>query len=224
MADTKITGLAELTTGNLVDGDLFVVVDVSDTTMDAAGTDKKVLSSSVKTYLSLGDYVAKALYDAHTVVYATSDNTPVALTVGEQTVVGRITGGNIVALTPAQLCSILSGADAGGMTLQDVGAVEYRTNTVATSGATETLDTSVYSVHKVTMDQACEFTFSNPAPSGETSAFLLFLAGAFTPTFPGSVDWGDATPPTYTTPSLYAFYTNDAGTTWLGVSLGKAFA
>lgn len=42
--------------------------------------------------------VPKATYDAHTILYATTDNTPVALTVGEQTVVGRATGGNISAL------------------------------------------------------------------------------------------------------------------------------
>lgn len=42
--------------------------------------------------------VTKATYDAHTVLYATTDNTPVALTVGEQTLVGRATGGNIAAI------------------------------------------------------------------------------------------------------------------------------
>jgi len=47
--------------------------------------------------------VGKALYDAQTILQATSDNTPVALTVGEQTVVGRLTSGNIAALTPTNL-------------------------------------------------------------------------------------------------------------------------
>lgn len=46
----------------------------------------------------LSGYLTKATYDAHSVLYATTDNTPVALTVGEQTVVGRATGGNISAL------------------------------------------------------------------------------------------------------------------------------
>jgi len=49
------------------------------------------------------DVVTKALFNAHTVIYATTDDTPAALTVGEQTVVGRITGGNVAALTVAQL-------------------------------------------------------------------------------------------------------------------------
>ena len=54
-----------------------------------------------------GDYVDKALYDAYTILHATSDNTPVALTVGEQTLIGRVTSGAIAALTPAQAMSIL---------------------------------------------------------------------------------------------------------------------
>ena len=51
--------------------------------------------------------VARSLYDAQTILQATSDDTPVALTVGEQTLVGRITGGNIVALTVAQIITLL---------------------------------------------------------------------------------------------------------------------
>ena len=47
----------------------------------------------------LSGLVAKSTYDANTILYATTDNTPVALTVGEQTVVGRATGGAISALS-----------------------------------------------------------------------------------------------------------------------------
>jgi hypothetical protein len=53
------------------------------------------------------DYVTKALFDAQTILAATSDNTPAALTVGEQTLVGRITSGNIAALTAAQAMGVL---------------------------------------------------------------------------------------------------------------------
>lgn len=44
------------------------------------------------------DVVTKALFDAHSVLYATTDNTPAALTVTEQTLVGRLTSGNISAV------------------------------------------------------------------------------------------------------------------------------
>ena len=54
---------------------------------------------------------------------------------------------------------------AGGASVEDVGAIESNVNTVAATGATETLDLSTYAVHDVTMDQNCAFTLSNPAPS-----------------------------------------------------------
>lgn len=116
------------------------------------------------------------------------------------------------------------GKDAGGASVENAGAIESNVNTVAASGAAETLDTSLYGVFDVTMDQNCTFTFSNPAPAGDATIFVLILRGAFTPTLPASVDWGDATPPTYTTPSVYVFTTVDAGTVWMGAQVGKAFA
>lgn len=53
------------------------------------------------------DYVAKALFDANTILAANADNTPAALTVAVQTIVGRITAGNIDALTAAEAMGIL---------------------------------------------------------------------------------------------------------------------
>lgn len=112
---------------------------------------------------------------------------------------------------------------AGGAAVENIGAVEWNINVVAATGSTETLDTSLYGVHKCTMDQNCTFTFSNPAPSGKETEFKLYLYGAFTPTWPAAVDWADATPPTYSAPSIYVFSTIDAGTTWFGSLVGKAF-
>lgn len=53
------------------------------------------------------DYVANALFNAHTIIASVTDNTPAAVTVGEQTIVGRITSGNIAALTATQVMGIL---------------------------------------------------------------------------------------------------------------------
>ncbi|KKL07934.1 hypothetical protein LCGC14_2581000, partial [marine sediment metagenome] len=46
-----------------------------------------------------GTPILDTLFDAHTVLIAISDDTPVALVVDEQTVVGRLTGENITAVT-----------------------------------------------------------------------------------------------------------------------------
>lgn len=104
------------------------------------------------------------------------------------------------------------------------GNLNSNVNTVATTGSTETLDTTLYAVHDCTMDQSCTFTFSNPGSSGKNTTFVLVLRGAFTPTFPAAVKWPDGAAPTYTTPTIYTFTTVNAGTTWYGQSVGKAFA
>jgi len=62
------------------------------------------------------DVVTKALFDAHTVLAATSDDTPAALTVTEQTVVGRITSGNIAALSVEQLQTLINVEDGADVT------------------------------------------------------------------------------------------------------------
>lgn len=58
-------------------------------------------------YENAVDYVTKALYDANTILAATTDNTPAALTVGEQTLLGRRTSSGIAALTPAEAMNVL---------------------------------------------------------------------------------------------------------------------
>lgn len=53
------------------------------------------------------------LFGAHSILTANVANVAAGLTVGEQTFVGRITGGNIAALSPAQgrtLLNVIEGA------------------------------------------------------------------------------------------------------------------
>lgn len=51
MADTKISALSSLAAGSIADSDLYVTVDVSDTSMAASGTNKYVLASTLKQYM-----------------------------------------------------------------------------------------------------------------------------------------------------------------------------
>lgn len=62
------------------------------------------------------DVVTKALYNANSILAATDDDTPAVLTVGEQTVVGRITAGNIAALTVGQLQTLINVEDGADVT------------------------------------------------------------------------------------------------------------
>lgn len=101
-AELKVT--ASTVIGRSGSGNLAALAIDSDLTSVSSGDDTLPSAKAVKTYADL--MVPKSLYDAHTVLYATSDNTPAALTVAEQRIVGRITGGNIAALTGTQLRTI----------------------------------------------------------------------------------------------------------------------
>lgn len=64
------------------------------------------VTSAIQTQINAK--VSASLFDANTILAATTDNTPAALTIGEQTLVGRITGGNITALTPTQIRTLIN--------------------------------------------------------------------------------------------------------------------
>ncbi len=91
----------------------------------AVGVPEVLSTSTVKTMLGLGtaaytpvgDYataaqgatadaaIPKAVLDAQTILYATTDNVPAALAVGASTIVGRKSTGDVVALTASELRS-----------------------------------------------------------------------------------------------------------------------
>lgn len=54
MADTKATALAALTGAGTADGDLFNLVDVSDTTLAASGTNKKITAAELALAVGAG--------------------------------------------------------------------------------------------------------------------------------------------------------------------------
>lgn len=88
------------------DGETGKIIQNSGATIDDSGNivANNIASGASVSGSNTGDqdlsgYVAKSTYDAHTILQATTDNTPVAITIGEQTVVGRATGGNITALS-----------------------------------------------------------------------------------------------------------------------------
>ena len=127
--------------------------------------------------------VDKSTYNAHSILQATTDNTPAALTVGEQTVVGRATGGNISALS---IDSDLSSVSANDDTIPSAKATKAAldakaplasptfTGTVILPKAIEIQDTSanhqyVLAVNELTADRTVtlplltgndEFTFN----------------------------------------------------------------
>ncbi len=77
---------------------------------------------------AVADLVPKTLFDADTILKADTDDTPVALTVAEQTLVGRITAGDITGLTAAEVRTLLNVED--GSQANDVDSVFTRTGAV----------------------------------------------------------------------------------------------
>ena len=63
-----------------------------------------------------GDTVLKSLFNANTILAADTDDTPAALTVAVQTLVGRITAGNITDLSTTEVRTLINVADGSDVT------------------------------------------------------------------------------------------------------------
>ena len=95
---------------------------------------------------------------------------------------------------------------------------------IGATGATATIDMEVANFFSATLDQACTFTFSNPAASGDFCGFVLELTngGAFVITYPASVDFVGGVAPTLTASGVdqLVFTTRDGGTTYFAFVAG----
>lgn len=74
--------------------------------------------------------VLEADFDAYTMLYADTDDTPVALTIAASRIVGRKASGGIAAMTGAEVIALLTGANL------DVGAFNVRGQTLTADGLT----------------------------------------------------------------------------------------
>jgi hypothetical protein len=151
------------------------------------------------------EYVQESLFDANTILAATTDDTPAALTVGEQKVVGRVTGGNIAALS-LNAASGICQLDANGRVDPTQTAEDQFTLVAETPTATEDIGLPRFSVPvtitKVVGVLTGDYTSVtiNPKFSTDRSAAgtaLLNAATAITSTTTGTVitSFGDATIP-----------------------------
>ena len=164
MADSKLADLTESAAPAATD---FVYAIVSPFT---SGTDRKVQIANLGAVL-------KSLFDANTLLKADTDNTPAALTVAEQTLVGRITGGQIAALTASQIRTLLALTDEE---LQDlVGAM--------VSGNTETGIAVTYDDTNGKLNFVAEVTQAELDAKADTASAVMdgdTAAGDLTGTYP----------------------------------------
>lgn len=143
--------------------------------------------------------VPKSLFDANSIIYAKTDDTPLALVVGASTIVGRKSTGDIVALTATETRTILNVADGATANTKATGA-EVDTGTDDTKFVTsKAMEDSDYI--KSTGNAA---TATNIANNTGTTTTVLHGNAAGAPSF-GAVVEADIT--------LAANTTNNVSTT-----------
>ena len=125
MADTKISDLTAITGPGTASGDLFLVVDVSDTTMAASGTDKKITKAEMLTIFEAAGAAAAAQAASQPV-----DSDLTAIAALSTTTYGR------AILTLANQAALMALLSASSDTAQ--GIVELATNAETSTGTDAT--------------------------------------------------------------------------------------
>jgi len=86
------------------------------------------VTSDIQT--QLGALVPKSLFNAHSIIYAVTDDTPAVLEVAEQRILGRPAGGDIKDLTAAEVKGILGALD---LSVGDVKTIGYSNASAVTA-------------------------------------------------------------------------------------------
>lgn len=143
------------------------------------------------------------LFDANTILAANTDNTPGAVTVGEDRIVGRIAGGNITALTLTQLLDMIGSCVEGDILYRDgtewarlsrstkgyflkqgTSAPQWASDdgnkgdiTISGTGATHTINNGVVTVNKIADGSV---SVAKLAPPGAGNNYVASAAGGST--------------------------------------------
>lgn len=186
---TKLHALTATSTElNYVDG----VTSAIQTQIDTNATNISNLTTTVN------GKVAASLFDANTILAATSDNTPAAVTVAEQTLVGRITAGNITALTASQVRTLLnvengSTADMTGAeiatALETLNAADSRTHIKAMEGLVRA-NGETFAAGDLPMATSTDGEFEAITPVSETRASatdIITGTSTITPIYPDAL-------------------------------------
>lgn len=164
-------------------------------------------------------------------VTARSSDTLTITRAQEATSARAIQPGDQIALTiTAKLLTDIESAIGGGGGGGGVGTGEDSLYTVASSGASTTIDIANGAVQDITLTANCTIALTSPAAGDSWSLTLLLrqdATGSRTVTWPGSVTWlGTGQPPILQTAAgsvdSVVLFTVDGGTHWFGVAQTSA--
>ena len=113
MTLTSTTGTFTLASGKTLTVSNTLTLTATDSATLAIGSGGTLGSAA---YTASTDYVAKATFDAHSLLIAVSDDTPIKLDVAASRIVGRAAAGNIVALAKADVLTIINVTDGADVT------------------------------------------------------------------------------------------------------------
>jgi hypothetical protein len=186
------------------------------------GTGTITLGTAEGGYQSFAD---AGVVDADVVRYVIEDGTDWEIGTGTYTASGTTLTRTVAESSNADAALNLTGSAVVYVSATDA---DFREETVGTI-TSSTLDLSTGNVFSDAPAANVTYVFSNPPATGTAYGFTLKVtpSGTYTVTWPASVDWAGGTAPTAPASgatNVYAFYTQDGGTTYYGFLAGGAMA
>jgi len=191
-------------------------------TTATTGTGTITLGTAEAGYQTFAD---AGVVDTNVVRYVIEDGTDWEIGTGTYTATGTTLTRTVTESSNTDTAISLTGS-----AVVYVGATEadFREESVGSITGT-TLDLTTGNVFSDAPATSPTYVFSNPPATGTAYGFTLKVtpSATVTVTWPASVDWAGGTAPTAPASGetdVYAFYTQDGGTTYYGFQAGDAMA
>jgi len=201
---------------------MVVLVNRAKVGTATTGTGTITLGSAESGYQTFAD---AGVTDGQVVRYVIEDGTDWEIGSGTYTASGTTLTRTVSESSNSDAAINLSGSAVVYVSATDA---DFREETVGTI-ASSTLDLSSGNVFSDAPSANVTYVFSNPPASGTAYGFTLKVtpSATVTVTWPASVDWAGGTAPDAPASGetdVYAFYTQDGGTTYYGFQAGDAMA
>ena len=209
----------------------LVGTDTTDTltnkTLTSPKINEDVAVTSTATELNILDGVTASTTEINILDGVTASTTEINKLDGVTATTTEINYLDITTLGASEASKVLTANASGIVTFNK--AITAQSEAL-TSGTSVPLDISQGSVFTITLaHNISTFTWSNPATSGDVSAFVLKVTqdgtGNRTIAFPAAVDFAGGTAPELSTGAndvdVFVFFTVDQGTTYYGFTAGQ---